>query len=412
MPSTTKISKVVLAFSGGLDTSAILYWLKEQYQYEVICFTADLGQPEEIESARAKAKALDVRTIYIEDLRERFTRDFVFPMLRANALYEGEYLLGTAIARPLITQRLVEIARETGAEAIAHGATAKGNDQLRFELGVAALAPDLKVIAPWREWDFEGRQDLVTYCKKHNIPVDFERGSASPWSMDANLLHISYEGGELEDPNKAPPSSMWRWTVDIEKTPSTERVIEIAFEGGDAIALDGKEHSPAELLGVLNDLGATHGIGRVDMVENRAMGIKSRGCYETPGGTILARAHRAIESITIDREVAHLKEELMLRYADLIYNGLWWSTERNMLQAAIDKSQEQVRGVVRLRLYKGHAIVVGRHSPCSLYNSESASFEGNQDKARVSAQADAYIDAHSKRYRNIAKSPMTTSDKS
>ena len=399
-PTMNNISKIVLAFSGGLDTSAILYWLKERYQCDVVCFTADLGQAEEIESARAKAKALDAHEIHIDNLQERFVADFVFPMFRANAIYEGEYLLGTAIARPLIAQRLVEIARATGADAIAHGATAKGNDQLRFEIGIAALAPDLKVIAPWREWEFQGRQDLVDYCKQRKIPVDFERGPKLPWSMDANLLHISYEGGELEDPDKMPPDDMWRWTCALDKTPKSPRMVEIAFECGDPVALDGKTCSPAVLLTRLNEMGAAHGIGRVDMVENRALGIKSRGCYETPGGTILARAHRAIESITIDREAAHLKDELMPRYADLIYNGAWFSPEREMLQAMIDKSQTNVQGKVGLRLHHGNVSVMRRSSERSLYDPQVASFESGEDWQQEVDYANAYIKGQTRRYHN------------
>jgi argininosuccinate synthase len=403
MPEKDQISKIVLAFSGGLDTSAILHWLKEQYHCEIVAFTADLGQPEEIESARAKAKALGVAEIYIDDLRERFVRDFVFPMFRANALYEGEYLLGTAIARPLIAQRLVEIARETGATAIAHGATAKGNDQLRFEAGVAALAPDLKVIAPWREWKFQGRQDLLDYCSAHDIPVDFERGARLPWSMDANMLHISYEGGELEDPDHTPPDDMWRWTLDPSKAASSEQTIDISFERGDPVAVDGKACAPAVLLGRLNELGAVHGIGRVDMVENRALGIKSRGCYETPGGTILARARRALESITMDREAMRLKEELMPRYADLIYGGAWFSPEREMLQGMIDKSQEFVEGNARVRLYRGSVMVVGRSSACSLYKAEAASFEGTGGDDTAVSYANAYIHGQTRRYHGLVQ---------
>lgn len=399
MSATTKVSKVVLAYSGGLDTSAILYWLKERYGCEVVSFTADLGQPEELASARAKAEALGVREIYIEDLRDRFVRDFVFPMFRANALYEGEYLLGTAIARPLIAARLVEIAHATGADAVAHGATAKGNDQLRFELGVASLAPQLQVIAPWRIWDFGSRQELVTYCKKNNVAVDFDSGSESPRSMDANLLHISYEGGALEDPSVPPPESMWRWTLDPLKASDVPLEIEIGFECGDATHLNGKALPPAKLLTALNELGAAHGVGRSDIVENRAIGMKSRGCYEAPGGTILARAHRAIESITLEREAAHLKDALMLRYADLIYNGYWWSPERYMLQAAIDSSQQHVSGVVRVRIYKGCVTVIGRRSENSLYDKDAVSFEHAGGHERHVDEAGAYIRTHTARFK-------------
>jgi len=354
--------KVVLAYSGGLDTSVICRWLQETYQAEVVTFTADLGQGGEVEPARAKAEAMGVKEIYIEDLREEFVRDFVFPMFRANTVYEGEYLLGTSIARPLIAKRLVEIARETGADAISHGATGKGNDQVRFELGAYALEPDIKVIAPWREWDLTSREALMNFCEQHQIPVDARRGEKSPYSMDANLLHISYEGDNLEDPWQAPDEDMWRWTAAPEQAPDAAQTIEIEFRGGDPVAVDGETLSPAELLTRLNQVGGAHGIGRSDLVENRFVGMKSRGCYETPGGTILLKAHRAIESITLDREVAHLKDELMPRYAEIIYNGYWWSPERRILQALIDESQKPVNGRVRLKLFKG-GIAVGPRGP-------------------------------------------------
>ena len=374
--------KIVLAYSGGLDTSVICRWLQETYGAEVITFTADIGQGEEVEPARAKARAMGVREIHIEDLRERFVRDYVFPMFRANALYEGEYLLGTSIARPLIAKRLVEIAAKTGADAIAHGATGKGNDQVRFELGAYALNPDIKVIAPWREWKLNSREGLLDYCRERQIPVDYERKGDSPYSMDANLLHISYEGGGLEDPWKAPQENMWRWTVAPEAAPDEPGLLEIGFSAGDAVALDGKPMSPAALLARLNELGGAHGVGRQDIVENRYVGMKSRGCYETPGGTILLKAHRAIESLTLDREVVHLKDELMPRYAKLIYNGYWWSPERRALQALIDETQEPVNGAVRLKLYKGAVTVLGRRSPDSLYDEGVATFEDDRGAYR------------------------------
>jgi len=370
-----KISKVVLAYSGGLDTSVILKWLEENYDCEIVTFTADIGQQEEVEPARAKAQALGVKEIYVDDLREVFVRDFVFPMFRANTIYEGEYLLGTSIARPLIAQRQIEIARETGADAVAHGATGKGNDQVRFELGYYALNPDINVIAPWREWQLTSREKLLAYAEHHGIPVEMKRGRRSPYSMDANLLHISYEGGVLEDPWVAPEESMWRWTVAPELAPDKGEEIEIEFRKGDAAAINGEPKTPAALLEGLNQLGARHGIGRLDIVENRFVGMKSRGCYETPGGSILLKAHRAIESITLDREVAHLKDELMPRYASLIYNGFWWSPERRALQELIDRSQENVNGTVRLRLYKGSVMVTGRRSDNSLFDERVATFE-------------------------------------
>ena len=373
-----RAQKVVLAYSGGLDTSVICRWLQENYRAEVATFTADIGQGEEVEPARSKASAMGVQEIHIEDLKETFARDYVFPMFRANALYEGEYLLGTSIARPLIARRLVEIADETGADAIAHGATGKGNDQVRFELGAYALNPDVRVIAPWREWDLSSREKLLAYCREHEIPVDFEQEDQSPYSMDANLLHISYEGGDLEDPWNAPDESIWRWTVAPEEAPDEPGVIRIEFARGDPVALDGEAVSPASLLARLNDLGGAHGIGRQDLVENRYVGMKSRGCYETPGGTILLKAHRAIESLTLDREVAHLKDELMPRYAKLIYNGYWWSPERKALQALIDESQQPVNGAVRLKLYKGSVTVLGRRSPDSLLDESMATFEDDR----------------------------------
>jgi len=373
------INKVVLAYSGGLDTSVILKWLQEVYSCEVVTFTADIGQGEEVEPARVKAEALGVKEIYIEDLREEFVRDYVFPMFRANTIYEGEYLLGTSIARPLIAKRLVEIANETGADAISHGATGKGNDQVRFELGAYALRPDIHVIAPWREWDLLSREKLMAYADTHGIPVEQKRGKKSPYSMDANLLHISYEGGILEDPWNEPEESMWRWSVSPEQAPDAPTYIELEFEKGDIVAIDGERMSPATVLETLNRVGGEHGIGRLDIVENRYVGMKSRGCYETPGGTIMLRAHRAIESITLDREVAHLKDELMPRYATLVYNGYWWSPERRMLQTMIDSSQQTVNGLVRLKLYKGNVDVVGRKSDSdSLFDETIATFEDDE----------------------------------
>jgi argininosuccinate synthase len=383
----SEIKKVVLAYSGGLDTSVILKWLQENYGCEVVTFTADIGQGEEVESARAKAGPMGVKDIFTEDLCEEFARDFVFPMFRANALYEGEYLLGTSIARPLIAKRLVEIAAETGADAIAHGATGKGNDQVRFELGAYALKPGIKVIAPWREWDFNSREKLLAYAQQHGIPVEQKRGQGSPYSMDANLLHISYEGGPLEDPWTEPEEDMWRWSVSPEKAPPVATYLEMTFERGDVVAIDGRVMTPANVLRTLNRLGGANGIGRVDIVENRYVGMKSRGCYEVPGGTILLRAHRAMESITLDREVAHLKDELMPRYASLIYNGYWWSPERRMLQEMIDASQRHVSGIVRLKLYKGNVSVVGRKSETDdLFDQSVATFE---DDAGAYDQRDA-----------------------
>ncbi|MCP4467159.1 MAG: argininosuccinate synthase [Halieaceae bacterium] len=381
------VKKVVLAYSGGLDTSVIVRWLQDNYGCEVVTFTADIGQGEEVEPARAKAQAMGVKEIYIDDLREEFVRDFVFPMFRANTIYEGEYLLGTSIARPLIAKRLIEIANETGADAISHGATGKGNDQVRFELGAYALKPGIKVIAPWREWDLHSRESLMAYCKDRDIPVDFANAKKkSPYSMDANLLHISYEGDLLENPWSEPEEDMWRWSVSPEAAPDTPVYIELDFEQGDVVAIDGEAMTPATVLETLNKVGGAHGIGRDDIVENRYVGMKSRGCYETPGGTILLKAHRAIESLTLDREVAHLKDELMPRYANVIYNGYWWSPERKMLQAAIDESQAVVNGKVRLKLYKGNVIVAGRQSVDSLFDESIATFE---DDAGAYDQKDA-----------------------
>lgn len=373
---TDKYSKVVLAYSGGLDTSVILTWLKDNYDCEVVTFTADIGQGEEVEPARAKAEAMGVKEIYIEDLKEEFVREYVFPMFRANTIYEGEYLLGTAIARPLIAKRLVEIANETGSQAVSHGATGKGNDQVRFELGAYALNPDIKIIAPWREWDLNSRKKLLDYAEKNSIPVEGKRKGGSPYSMDANLLHISYEGGILEDPWSEPEQDMWRWSVSLEAASDQTETLELTFLKGDVVALNGQDMSPATILAALNELGGKHGIGRSDIVENRYVGMKSRGCYETPGGTILLKAHRAIESITLDREVAHLKDDLMPRYASLIYNGYWWSPEREALQTLIDQSQHRVNGIVRLKLYKGNVIICGRQSDTdSLFDENIATFE-------------------------------------
>lgn len=380
-----KINKVVLAYSGGLDTSVIAKWLEDTYDCEVVTFTADLGQGEEVEPARAKAQALGIQEIFIDDLREEFVRDYVYPMFRANTLYEGEYLLGTAIARPLIAKRLIEIANETGADAIAHGATGKGNDQVRFELGAYALKPDVQVIAPWREWDLNSREKLLAYCDRHGIEVERNNGK-SPYSMDANLLHISYEGGILEDPWAEPEEDMWRWSVAPEQAPDTPVYLHLTYCQGDIVAIDGTAMTPAEVLTTLNKIGAANGIGRLDIVENRYVGMKSRGCYETPGGTIMLKAHRAIESITLDREVAHLKDGLMPRFAQLIYNGYWWSPEREMLQAMIDESQKPVNGEVHLKLYKGSVTVVGRRSDDSLFDASIATFE---DDAGAYNQTDA-----------------------
>ena len=385
---SNSVNKVVLAYSGGLDTSVILKWLEDTYQCEIVTFTADIGQGEEVAPARAKAEAMGVKEIYIEDLREEFARDYVFPMFRANAIYEGEYLLGTSIARPLIAKRLVEIARETGAEAISHGATGKGNDQVRFELGAYALMPEIKVIAPWREWDLLSREKLMAYAEEHGIPVDFAKaGKKSPYSMDANLLHISYEGGILEDPWAEPEEEMWRWSVSPEAAPDEPTYVTLTYEKGDIVAVDGERMSPATVMETLNRIGGANGVGRDDIVENRFVGMKSRGCYETPAGTIMLKAHRAMESLTLDREACHLKDELMPRYATLIYNGFWWSPEREMLQAAIDQSQEVVNGEVRVKLYKGNVIIAGRRSGThSLFDESIATFE---DDAGAYNQKDA-----------------------
>ncbi len=386
MPKS-QVKKVVLAYSGGLDTSVILKWLEEEYGCEVVTFTADIGQGEELETARAKATELGVREIYVDDLVGEFANDFVFPMFRANAIYEGEYLLGTSIARPLIAKRLVEIARETGADAIAHGATGKGNDQVRFELGAYALEPGIKVIAPWREWNLTSREKLLAYAEQRGIPIEYKTDAGSPYSMDANLLHISYEGGVLEDPWANAEESMWRWTAAPEDAPDVPRTVELEYARGDIVAVDGQPMAPAAVLRHLNAIGGEAGVGRLDIVENRYVGMKSRGCYETPGGTIMLKAHRAIESLTLDREVAHLKDEFMPRYAELIYNGYWWSPERELLQSMIDGSQTRVNGTVRLRLYKGNVVVEGRRSDYdSLFDGSLATFE---DDAGAYDQGDA-----------------------
>jgi argininosuccinate synthase len=401
--SSPKINKVVLAYSGGLDTSVILKWLQDVYDCEVVTFTADIGQGEEVEPARAKAKAMGIKEIYIEDLREEFARDYVFPMFRANTIYEGEYLLGTSIARPLIAKRLVEIARETGAQAVSHGATGKGNDQVRFELGAYALSPDIKVIAPWREWDLNSRQKLLDYAEKHSIPVEMKRGKKSPYSMDANLLHISYEGDILEDPWNEPEASMWRWSVSPEEAPDTPTYLELRYEQGDIVAIDGEAMSAATVMEYLNKVGGANGVGRLDIVENRYVGMKARGCYETPAGTIMLPAHRAIESITLDREVAHLKDELMPKYANLVYNGYWWSPEREMLQKMIDASQKTVNGLVRIKLYKGNVTVVGRLSEeNSLFDESIATFE-DDDGAYNQKDAEGFIKLNALRLRIAAR---------
>ena len=381
----SKINKVVLAYSGGLDTSVIVKWLNEEYDCEVVTYTADLGQGEEVEPARAKAEALGVKEIYIEDVREEFVRDYVYPMFRANTIYEGEYLLGTSIARPLIAKRLIEIANETGACAISHGATGKGNDQIRFELGAYALKPGVQVIAPWREWDLNSRESLMEYCATHGIEVETKKGK-SPYSMDANLLHISYEGDILEDPWQEPEEEMWRWTVSPENAPDTPTYIELTYTKGDITHIDGKEMTPAQVLEHLNKVAGANGIGRADLVENRYVGMKSRGCYETPGGTVMLKAHRAIESLTLDKEAAHLKDSVMPKYAELVYNGYWWSPERKALQALIDETQTYVNGVVRIKMYKGNVIVVGRKSDDTLFDESIATFE---DDAGAYDQKDA-----------------------
>jgi argininosuccinate synthase len=392
-----EVKKVVLAYSGGLDTSVILKWLQDEYNCEVVTFTADIGQGEEVEPARAKAISLGIKpeNIYIEDLREEFVRDYVFPMFRANAIYEGEYLLGTSIARPLIAKRQAEIARITGADAVSHGATGKGNDQVRFEMGYLGQNSALTIIAPWREWDLNSREKLLAYAAEHGIKIEMS-GKKSPYSMDANLLHISYEGGILEDPSAEPEESMWRWTVSPQDAPNEAEYIEIGYEKGDPISLNGKTLSPATMLEKLNLIAGRHGIGRADIVENRFVGMKSRGCYETPGGTIMLKAHRAIESLTLDREEAHLKDELMPRYAKLVYNGFWFAPEREMLQAAIDKTQENVRGTVRLKLYKGNVMVVGRSSELSLFNPEYCTFE--EDSVYDQKDAGGFIKLNALRF--------------
>ena len=400
----SSVKKVVLAYSGGLDTSVILKWLQDNYRCEVVTFTADIGQGEELEPARAKAQKAGVKEIFIDDLREEFVRDFVYPMFRANAIYEGEYLLGTSIARPLIAKRQIEIARQVGADAVSHGATGKGNDQVRFELGYYALQPDIRVIAPWREWDLNSRETLLAYAEKHGIAIEMKhRQGGSPYSMDANLLHISYEGRALEDPNQEPEEDMWRWSVSPERAPDQAEYLEIEFSKGDIVALDGRKMTPAQVLTKLNQLGGKHGIGRLDLVENRYVGMKSRGCYETPGGTIMLKAHRAIESITLDREVAHLKDDLMPRYAALIYNGYWWSPERRMLQQMIDASQASVNGSVRVKLYKGNVIVVGRASSSdSLFDTSIATFEDDRG-AYNQKDAEGFIRLNALRMRIAAK---------
>ncbi|MGH1539496.1 MAG: argininosuccinate synthase [Arenicella sp.] len=397
-----KVNKVVLAYSGGLDTSIILKWLQNEYQCEVVTFTADIGQGEEVEPARAKAEAMDASAIYIDDLREEFAADFVYPMMRANAIYEGEYRLGTSIARPLIAKRLIEIANETNADAISHGATGKGNDQVRFELGAYALRPDIKIIAPWREWDLNSRDKLLAYADEHGISVEKKADGKSLYSMDANLLHISYEGGILEDPWAEAEDDMWRWSVSPEQAPDQAQYIELEFIKGDIVAIDGQKMSPATVMEWLNKVGGEHGIGRDDIVENRYVGMKSRGCYETPAGTIMLRAHRAMESLTMDREVMHLRDELMPRYAKLIYNGYWWSPEREMLQTMIDASQQRINGKVRLKLYKGNVIIAGRESEHdSLFDERIATFE-DDGGAYNQADAEGFIKLNALRLRTLA----------
>lgn len=402
--SKKDVKKVVLAYSGGLDTSIILKWLQDEYKAEVVTFTADLGQGEEVEPARVKAIACGIKpeNVYILDIKEEFVKDYVFPMFRANAIYEGEYLLGTSIARPLIAKKLIDIANETGADAVSHGATGKGNDQVRFELGALALRPDIKVIAPWREWDLNSRESLLEYARKNGIEISKkhvdENGNpkASPYSMDANLLHISYEGLHLENPANEPEESMWLWTTAPEKAPDAPEYLTISYKNGDPVAIDGVEMSPATLLAKLNELGNKHGIGRVDIVENRYVGMKARGCYETPGGTIMLKAHRAIESICLDREAAHLKDELMPKYAKLIYQGYWFSPEREMLQAAIDATQKNVEGTVRIKLYKGNVTIVGRDSKMSLYNDAYSTFE--KDEVYNQKDAEGFIRLNALRF--------------
>jgi len=394
-----KFNKVILAYSGGLDTSVIAKWLMEKYKCEVITFTADIGQGSETRDARAKAKKLGIKKIYIEDLKEVFVKDYVYPMFRSNAIYEGEYLLGTSIARPLISKRLIEIAKKEKADAICHGATGKGNDQVRFELSAYALNPKIKIIAPWREWAFKSRKDLVRYARLHKIAIDFDSGKKSPYSMDANILHTSYEGGILEDPWKSPDESMWLRTASIEKSSNKPDIIELEFKNGDVKKINKKMHSPAKALAYLNRLAGKHGIGRIDIVENRYVGMKSRGCYETPGGTIYHKAHKAIESITMDRELLHLKEDLTNRYTKLIYNGYWFSPERESLQSLIDQSQKKVSGVVKLKLYKGNIIVLGRKSPNSLYSEDLSTFEKDSGDYNQK-DAEGFIKVNSVRLRN------------
>ncbi len=402
MSKQTDVKKVVLAYSGGLDTSIILRWLQTEYDCEVVTFTADIGQGEEVEPARKKAEVMGASAMYIEDLREEFVRDYVFPMFRANTIYEGEYLLGTSIARPLISKRMIEITNETNADAISHGATGKGNDQVRFELGAYALKPDVKVIAPWREWDLNSRDKLMQYAAEHDIPVEMKRGKKSPYSMDANLLHISYEGDILEDPWNGPEEDMWRWTVSPEAAPDKATELVFDYVKGDIVAIDGKAMTPAEVLTYLNKVAGENGIGRQDIVENRYVGMKSRGCYETPGGVIMLKAHRAMESLTLDREVAHLKDELMPRYASLIYNGYWWSPEREMLQTMIDASQVTVNGQVRVSLYKGNVTVSGRQSASdSLFDESIATFEDDEG-AYNQQDAEGFIKLNALRMRIAA----------
>lgn len=397
------VNKVVLAYSGGLDTSIILKWLREQYECEVVTFTADIGQGEEVEPARAKAQSMGVSEIYIEDLREEFACDFIFPMFRANTIYEGEYLLGTSIARPLIAKRLVEIADETGADAIAHGATGKGNDQVRFELGAYALRPDIRVIAPWRIWDLNSRESLLAYASKHGIPIDRAHGNESPYSMDANLMHISYEGNELEDPWLEPENRMWRWTTNPEDAPDTPEYVKLRYARGDVVAVNDEELTPGQVVETLNQIAGRNGVGRIDIVENRYVGMKARGCYETPAGTVMLRAHRAIESITLDRELAHLKDSIMPKYAEMIYNGYWWSPERRALQSLIDESQRNVNGEVRLKLYKGNVLVVGRRSANnSLYDANVVTFEDDRG-AYDQKDAEGFIRLNSLRLRLAAQ---------
>ena len=395
--SKKDVKKVVLAYSGGLDTSIILKWLQDEYNAEVVTFTADIGQGEEVAPAREKAIKLGIKpeNIFILDIQEEFVKDYVFPMFRANTIYEGEYLLGTSIARPLIAKKQIEIAKKVGADAVAHGATGKGNDQVRFEIGYLSLNPDITVIAPWREWDLNSREKLLKYAEKHGIPIE-KHGKKSPYSMDANLLHISYEGGILEDPWAEPEEDMWRWTTSPEKAPNEPEYIEITFEKGDPIAINDSAMSPATILRTLNEYGNKHGIGRIDIVENRFVGMKSRGCYETPGGTILLKAHRAIESITLDREEAHLKDSIMPKYAELIYNGFWFSPEREALQALIDNTQKNVNGVVRLKLYKGNVEVVGRKSPNSLFDANYCTFE--EDEVYNQKDAEGFIKLNALRF--------------